>query len=60
MNKGGHDAPDGSLVAQTIYDAVTDGSKKLRYPVNTKGLLALRRTLPYGAFNLLTKKIFLK
>jgi len=60
MNKGGHDAPDGSVVAQTIYDAVTDGSKKLRYPVNTKGLLALRRTLPYGAFNLLTKKIFLK
>jgi hypothetical protein len=60
MNKGGRDAPDGSIVAQTIYDAVTDGSRKLRYPVNTKGLLALRRMLPQGAFNFVTKKIFLK
>ena len=60
MNKGGQGAPDGSVVAQTIYDAVTDGTKRLRYTVNTKGLLALRRMLPFGAFSFVTKKIFLK
>ena len=60
MNKGGQDAPDGSVVAQTIYDAVTDGTSKLRYTVNTKGLLAMRRMLPFGAFSFVTKKIFLK
>jgi NAD(P)-dependent dehydrogenase (short-subunit alcohol dehydrogenase family) len=60
MNKGGNDAPDGSAVAQAIYDAVTDDSKKLRYPVNTKGLLGLRRILPEGPFLSLVKKIFLK
>ncbi|MEQ1763018.1 MAG: SDR family oxidoreductase [Pyrinomonadaceae bacterium] len=60
MNKGGNDAPDGSAVAQVIYDAVTDDSKKLRYPVNTKGLPVLRRVLPEGLFFPLVKKIFLK
>ena len=60
MNKGGREAPDGSLVAQTIYDAVTDNSRKLRYPINTKGLITLRNVLPHGAFNFLTRKIFLK
>lgn len=60
MKKGGDGAPDGSVVAQTIYDAVTDGSGKLRYPVNTKGLLGLRRLLPARLFTAITKKIFLK
>ena len=60
MSKSGADAPDGAAVAQTIYDAVTDESRKLRYPVNTKGLLALRRSLPFGAFRFAAKKIFLK
>jgi len=60
MEKGGNDAPDGSAVAQAIYDAVTDDSQKLRYPVNTKGLLGLRRVLPEGLFFPLVKKIFLK
>ncbi len=60
MNKGGMEAPDGSLVAQTIYDAVTDGSKRLRYGVNTKGLPSLKRYLPESAFRLAVKKIFLK
>lgn len=60
MDKGGNDAPDGSAVAQAIYDAVTDDSNKLRYPVNTKGLLGLRRVLPDGLFFPLVKKIFLK
>ena len=60
MDKGGNDAPDGSAVAQAIYDAVTDDSKKLRYAVNTKGLLAFRRVLPQGLFYPLIKKIFLE
>lgn len=60
MNKGGNDAPDGAAVAQVIYDAVTDGSGKLRYPINTKGLLGLRRWLPAGVYTAISKKIFLK
>lgn len=60
MKNGGNTAPDGSVVAQAIYDAVTDGSRKLRYPVNTKGLLSFRRVLPDGMFRGLVKKIFLR
>lgn len=60
MNEGGAKAPDGSVVAQVIYDAVTDGSSTLRYQVNTKGLLALRRFLPEAASRFVTRKIFLR
>ncbi len=60
MKKGGDAAPDGSAVAQVIYDAVTDESGKLRYPINTKGLLGLRRILPNSVYTIVTKKIFLK
>ena len=60
MGKGGDDAPDGSAVAKEIYDAVTDKSFKLRYPVNTKGLLGLRAVLPHGIYRSVTKKIFLR
>lgn len=60
MRDGNKEAPDGTIVAQTIYEAVTDGSKRLRYGVNTKGLLTVRGILPEGAFRFLTKKIFLK
>jgi NAD(P)-dependent dehydrogenase (short-subunit alcohol dehydrogenase family) len=60
MQEYGEQAPDPSTVAQVIYDAVTDGSKQLRYGVNTKGLLTMRRILPEGVFRGLTKKIFLK
>jgi NAD(P)-dependent dehydrogenase (short-subunit alcohol dehydrogenase family) len=60
MKQYGGSAPDGSVVAQAIYDAVTDDSKRLRYGVNTKGLLTLRRILPEGVFRLVTKKIFMK
>ena len=60
MREGNKSAPDGSVVANAIYEAVTDGSKRLRYGVNTKGLLTMRRILPEGAFRFLTKKIFLK
>ena len=60
MREGGATAPDGSTVANVIYDAVTDRTNRLRYPVNTKGILGLRGILPAGAFRFLTKKIFLK
>jgi short-subunit dehydrogenase len=51
MQKAGAEAPDGTVVAQTIYDAVTDGSKRLRYGVNTRGMLLARRFLPDSIFN---------
>ena len=53
-------APDGSAVADVIYSAVTDGSKRLRYRVNSKGLLTLRNLLPEAGFRVAVKKIFLK
>ena len=60
MREGNKSAPDGSVVASVIYDAVTDGSKRLRYGVNTKGLLMMRSLLPASGFRFLTRKIFLK
>lgn len=60
MNKAGETAPDGRVVAQTIYDAVTDGSQRLRYGVNTKGILAARRFLPHAAFTRLIKMAVLR
>jgi Short-chain alcohol dehydrogenase of unknown specificity len=50
MQKAGAEAPDGRIVAETIYEAVTDGTKKLRYGVNTKGILAARKFLPDSLF----------
>lgn len=60
MQTYGAEAPDGSVVAETIYDAVTDESSRLRYPVNTKGLLTLRKVVPHGIFRAITKRIFLR
>ena len=57
MQKAGAEAPDGGVVAQTIYDAVTDGSIRLRYGVNTKGMLVARRLLPDSIFNRLIRAI---
>jgi NAD(P)-dependent dehydrogenase (short-subunit alcohol dehydrogenase family) len=60
MQKAGAEAPDGRVVAETIYEAVTDGSKKLRYSVNTKGILAARRFLPDSLFFKVIKSAVLK
>ena len=60
MNNSGRTAPDGRVVAETIYDAVTDGSKKMRYGVNTKGLLAVRRILPDSLFFAVVRKAILR
>jgi short-subunit dehydrogenase len=60
MQKAGENAPDGSVVAQTIYDAVTDGSKRLRYPVNTKGMLLARKILPDSIFTRVMKQAIIR
>lgn len=60
MQKAGANAPDASIVAETIYEAVTDNSKKLRYGVNTKGLLTARKLLPDGLFSKIIKTILMK
>ena len=57
--KAAEGAPDGSVVAQVIYDAVTDKSGRLRYGANTKGILAIRRAVPFPVFRRLIKKIIL-
>lgn len=60
MQKAGEDAPDGEIVAQTIYEAVADTSSRLRYGVNTKGILTLRRLLPERLFYAIIRKVILK
>ena len=60
MKKAGESAPDGRVVAETIFKAVTDGSKKLRYGVNTKGILTARKLLPDWAFFKVIKSAILK
>lgn len=60
MRKAGETAPDGRVVAETIWNAATDGSSRLRYGVNTKGILAARRFLPDSAFFKLIKSALIK
>ncbi len=60
MHKAGADAPDGEVVAQAIFTAVTDGTKRLRYGANTKGILTARKLLPDGPFFALIRKVILK
>lgn len=50
LQKAGETGPDGSVVAQVIYDSVTDDSWKMRYPVNSRAILMLRRFLPDALF----------
>lgn len=60
MQKAGQDAPDGRVVAAAIYEAVTDNSRKMRYPVNSKMVLAARRLLPDSLFFRVVKGAVLK
>ncbi len=50
MKKAGLDAPGPAIVAEAIYTAVNDGSWRMRYSPNARGVLALRRILPDWAF----------
>lgn len=47
-------------VAKTIYRAATDGNWKLRYPVVSMGILALRRFLPDSLFNITIRAVVLR
>ncbi len=60
MLKAGENAPDGTVVADAIYQAVTDGKTKMRYPVNTKGMLLARRFLPDNLFQTVVKNAIFK
>ena len=60
LQKAGANAPDASVVAQTIYEAVTDDSWKMRYQVNSKAILAARKLLPDAAFFALVRNAVLK
>jgi short-subunit dehydrogenase len=60
MQKAGETAPDGRVVAEAIWEAVTDGSKKMRYPVNSKMVLTARKLLPDWAFFRVIKGAVLK
>jgi short-subunit dehydrogenase len=60
MKRSGAEAPAGEVVAETIYFAATDDSKRLRYRVNTKGLLTLSRLLPDRLLSTFIKKVISK
>jgi len=60
LQKAGETAPDGSVVAEAIYTSVSDDSWKLRYPVNSRLILAARRLLPDSVFLPIVKKAVLR
>jgi short-subunit dehydrogenase len=60
MQKAGETGPDGSVVAEVIYAAATDGSWKMRYPVNSRAILTLRRLLPDSLFLPIIRKVVLR
>lgn len=60
LQKAGETGPDGAVVAETIYRAVTDDSWKMRYPVNSRAILAARRFLPDALFLPLIRKAVLR
>lgn len=60
LQKAGENAPDGSVVAEVIYTAVTDETWKLRYPVNSRSILAARRLLPDSLFLPIIRKVVLR
>lgn len=60
LQKAGETAPDGSIVAEVIYTAVTDDSWKMRYPVNSRLVLTARRLLPDSLFLPIIRKVVLR
>ncbi|CAN5508127.1 SDR family oxidoreductase [soil metagenome] len=60
MQKEGHSAPGPAVVAHAIYDAAIDNTFRLRYPVNSEALLALRKVLPDRAVFKLVRTILLR
>ena len=60
LQKAGETAPDGTLVAAAIYEAITDGTWRMRYPVNSRLILAARRLLPDSMFLPIIRKAVLR
>ena len=60
MRKAGENAPDGKIVADVIYEAVTDGSKKMRYTANSAAILTTRKLLPDSIFFKIVKNAIIK
>lgn len=60
LQKAGETAPDGRVVAEAIYEAATDDSWKMRYPVNSAMILAARRLLPDSVFFTVVRKAVVK
>lgn len=60
LQKAGETGPDGSIVAEAIYAAVSDGTWKMRYPVNSRLVLTARRLLPDAMFLPIIRKAVLK
>ncbi len=60
LQRAGETAPNGTIVAETIYRSVTDETWKLRYPVNSRAILTLRRLLPDRIFLPLIKRVVLR
>ena len=60
MQNAADEAPDGKIVAETIYEAARDNTNKLRYGVNTKGLLTARKLLPDGVLFRIVKDALAK
>jgi NAD(P)-dependent dehydrogenase (short-subunit alcohol dehydrogenase family) len=60
MQRSGETAPGPEVVAKTILRAATDGSRRVRYPVNSSAILALRRLLPLRLFMAVVKRVVLR
>ena len=60
LQKAGETGADGSVVAQVIYNSVSDDSWKMRYPVNSRAILTIRRFLPDSLFLPIIKKFVLR
>lgn len=50
LQKAGEKAPGPEIVSRTLWQAATDNSWKMRYPVNSSDVLWLRRLIPEGLF----------
>jgi hypothetical protein len=60
LQKAGETGPDGSVVAEVIYQSVVDDTSRRRYPVNSRLVLAARRLLPDSLFLPLIRRAVLK
>jgi short-subunit dehydrogenase len=60
MQKAGENAPGGELVANVIYNAVTDGTWKMRYSANSRMILLARKFLPDSLFFAVVRSAVLK